>query len=62
MDFRGIVLSEGFSWWTPLRLRSEDGRRVSFGKRPMQKSINQTSLDSYKIIISDQLNDLFGQI
>jgi hypothetical protein len=36
MDFRGIVLSEGFSRPTPLRLRSEDGRRLSFGKRPIR--------------------------
>jgi hypothetical protein len=27
MDFRGIVLSEGFSWPTPLRLRAEERRR-----------------------------------
>ena len=43
MDFRGIVLSEEFSWPKPLPLHSEDGRRVSFGKCPM-RALHQSNV------------------
>jgi hypothetical protein len=62
MDFRGIVLSEGFSWPTPLCLRAEEGRSQLQRTPGAGQIIKQTRSNQPKMVISDQLSHLFVQI